>query len=1076
MAPMRLGHGMVFMRLRARRGTSNIGRGILVRLFAAVVFATAAGPAAAQSCDAQCVAAQAADQESLLLPFASLLNTPEGLALLAANLSTEETIYLNATQAQRATSGTVAIIQDVSANILIGAFPNNPNFHYDAAGLPTAPTLPTSVLTAVHAMLANTPIVPVKTFFGQPYDIYGNAYGDTTSDPNGNPAPFAVSSVIASHPFTPENSSLLAYQVQQTNIGGYGQSWQSSTAVADFPSAHAIVSGLYSLTYAILAPGYYQQLVQEWADIGYARNVFGVHYPLDIIGGRIETEYVVAQTLAGSPIYPSTTFTPATLASLSQTMQSYLGGGGSSPYAAACASSVAACVANGAIPTAATYAAAIQNYTYYLTYDLPSVGDTTLAAVVPAAAHWLIATRFPYLDTAQLDEILATTELPSGVPLDDGSGWARLNLYKAASGYGAFRADVTVTMNAANGGLNAFDIWSNAISGPGGLTLKGSGTLILAGNNSYSGGTSVQGGTLAVTGTLGGNLTIASGATFVSNGGYAVASNATLTNMGTYVAVNTPLVNAGNTSNTGIITGDVRNSGSFANNAVVTGAFANAGLLSGNGSVGSLSLLSGSTVAPGNSVGTIQVTGNLTVAPGASYQVQIDTASTDLIQVGGTATLSGGTIVPTVIGGTQALGSSRTILTAVGGVSGSFSSLSEPASGLAPGTRFDALYGANAVSLVVTPTSYANLTGIAETSSESAIGAALDAIRLAPGVAMDSAHSALFAPLYRLPAASITTALDELTPSIYADAMMTSRSAWNLMAGAVGGQLAARRGLDPDRASGSMPGPRDSTIWFNGLAGYASVNGSSGFGAALGGAAVGIDMPVSEAGRLGAAIATANGNTWSDGKAITSAQQVTLYGQWLRAPYFAEMQLGTMYERADMHRSLPLFGATAQGKTEGLAGGGSVRVGVQQTFGAWLIEPSLGFGGFNLQLHHLNESGLIAQAIGGATLGSAQSTLAVSAQRVFALSDAIHMTATGRMGWSHEFADNQARISASFASFSGSGFSLTSASIGRDAAVVGLSTDIKVPSWPGALFVGYSAAFNGNSQTQSLHVGMHFVW
>lgn len=1063
------------MALLDRRGLSIIRRRSLLSSAAFAAMLTA-GPAAAQSCNAQC-AAQTADQEALLSPFNALLDTPAGRAVLAANLQTEESIYLNSTQAQKVTAGAVAIIQDVSANILIGAFPNNPNFYYDPAGLPTAPAAPSSILTAVRSVLADVQLVPVKTFFGQPYDVYGKAYGNTTIDPNGNPPPFLISIAIASHPFTPENSSLLAYQIQQTNIGGYGQSWQGSVAAADFPSAHGIVSGLYALSYAILAPGYYQQLVQEWANIGYYRTVFGVHYPLDIIGGRIAAEYVIAQTLGGNPVYPSA-LTPVALASLSQDMQTYLGGGVSSPYAAACAGSVATCVANGTIPSAATYAAAVQTYTYYMTYDLPSVGDTTLAPVVPANASWLIATRFPYLGTTQLNDVLATTELPSGVPLDDGTGWARLNLFKAASGYGAFPNNVVVTMNAANGGLNAFDIWSNAISGPGSLTKQGTGTLILAGNASYSGGTVVQGGTLAVTGTLGGNVSIASGATFVSNGGYAVAPNAALNNAGVYVAVNAPLSNAGSASNTGTIVGDVRNSGSFTNAAVITGAFANAGLLSGNGSVGSLALLPGSVVAPGNSVGTIQVMGNFTMASGAVYQAQVDTNGADVIQVGGTATLSGGTLVATVIGNTPSLGSIRSILTTGGGVTGSFSALTEPASGLAASTRFDALYGSKTVSLVVTPSSYANLVaaGIAETAGERAVGAALDAIRPAPGIAMDSAHSALFGSLYVLPGGSIAAGLDELAPSIYADEMISGRNAWNLMADAIRDQQTTRRGLGA--AIKSASGSNGSTIWLSTLGGYDTVGDASGFGAALGGVAVGIDVPVAETGRIGAAAGTIQGNTWSKtGGATSSAAQLTLYGQWKRGIYFADAQLGAMLLQEDVRRSLPLFDATTRGRTNGLAGGGSLRVGMQQTVGAWLIEPSLGFGGFNLHLDHLAETGgALAETVGGATLGSAQSTFAVDTQRTFSLSENVDIVANVRLGWSHEFADNQAHISVAFANLNSSDFALGSAPIGRDAAIAGLGADIHVASWPGVLFVRYGGMLNALSQAQSFNAGARFRW
>ena len=385
---------------------------------------------------------------------------------------------------------------------------------------------------------------------------------------------------------------------------------------------------------------------------------------------------------------------------------------------------------------------------------------------------------------------------------------------------------------------------------------------------------------------------------------------------------------------------------------------------------------------------------------------------------------------------------------------------------------------------MVTPSFYGNLAaaGLAESSSETGVGAALDAIRPGPGTALDPAQAALFDPLYPLPAGSITVALDELAPSIYPDAMITARDSWYLMADAVSGQLAARRGLAADHTANSAPGPNGSTIWVSGLGGYDSVGaggGSPGFTAGLGGTAAGIDVPVAGTGRVGVAIGTVEGQTWSQasGNASSSTAQLVTYGQWQSGMFFAEAQLGLMYQQENVHRTLPLFGASTRGDTNGLAGGGGARVGVQQNLGAWLIEPSLGFGGFGLHLGSVTETGgALAENIGGATLGSAESTLAVSAQRGFALSETVRMTVKGRLGWSHEFADNTARISASFAGLSGSGFALNSAPIGRDAALVGLGADINVASWPVTMFAGYGGAINGSSNAQSFNAGVRFIW
>ncbi|WP_022962019.1 autotransporter-associated beta strand repeat-containing protein [Halopseudomonas pelagia] len=93
--------------------------------------------------------------------------------------------------------------------------------------------------------------------------------------------------------------------------------------------------------------------------------------------------------------------------------------------------------------------------------------------------------------------VLYTTSIDSGYPLLDATnGWGRLDLVTAADGYAAFLGDVSVDMDASEGGFHVRDWWRNDISGEGRLTKTGSGQLTLEGDNSYSGGTLVQGGVL----------------------------------------------------------------------------------------------------------------------------------------------------------------------------------------------------------------------------------------------------------------------------------------------------------------------------------------------------------------------------------------------------------------------------------------------------------------------------------------------------------------------------------------------------------------------------------------------------
>src|SRR5690606_28434562 len=99
-------------------------------------------------------------------------------------------------------------------------------------------------------------------------------------------------------------------------------------------------------------------------------------------------------------------------------------------------------------------------------------------------------------------------------------------------------------------------------------------------------------------------------------------------------------------------------------------------MLGGSGTVGTTTIAAGATVAPGNSIGTLTVAGNYFQAVGSRYEVEIDGAgNSDLIDVGGTAQLDGGTVQVTLLRGAVSAGTPYTVLTAAGGLSGAFATL-----------------------------------------------------------------------------------------------------------------------------------------------------------------------------------------------------------------------------------------------------------------------------------------------------------------------------------------------------------------------------------------------------------------
>ena len=623
------------------------------RFFASMALVGAVGFSAA---GARAQTATNIDNANLLSGFSLLGNTPAGVTVLNQNLATAIAINNNSSAAVRAqaiSDNTIAalvgslqngtsVADGLGSNLFaVFATKNSVAANYTATSLSTNFS---SLFTQINTLITASDSAFTKNFFangstdgnpahqavgvslpaGGQFNVYDKAY---------NPLPANANTVGDSRP-----AQVAPSQIQTFVANDYfGVSTNSATAIiptlksnASFPSGHSTYGFTSSLLLAIMVPERFQQLITRGAEFGNSRIVLGAHYPLDVIGARIQTYYDLVQILNGNSKYENQTLPgllggtitttsdfPALFAAAQNDLRTLL---------STCSGGIAACATTSATDRFSNLSTDKANFTYWLTYGLAPVGPTNLAPVVPVGAEVLIASRFPYLTTAQLRDVLATTELASGQPLDDGTGYARLNLFAAADGYGAFNSQVSIAMNAALGGFNAKDSWNNDISGAGGLTLNGTGRLTLTGTDTYTGPTIVNGGTLEIAGSI----------------------------------VSASTVNAG-------------------------------GALAGAGTVGNVTVNSGGTLAPGavDTIGTLTVKGALAFQPGSIYSVRATPFVADRTNVTGTASLNGSVSV-NAGSGLYLPSTSYTILNAQGGVSGSFSGASTNLAFLTPWLGYDA--------------------------------------------------------------------------------------------------------------------------------------------------------------------------------------------------------------------------------------------------------------------------------------------------------------------------------------------------------------------------------------------------
>ncbi|WP_448724051.1 autotransporter domain-containing protein [Pseudomonas farris] len=188
-----------------------------------------------------------------------------------------------------------------------------------------------------------------------------------------------------------------------------------------------------------------------------------------------------------------------------------------------------------------------------LTTGYANYNGTSMAAPHVAGSMAVLMERFPYMTGAQVASVLRTTATDLGATgVDSLYGWGMINLRKGIDGpamfvteqdipeefriegaYGSsqFVADLPgigaiidagkPTERVCNDVHCGLDVWRNDISGHGGLTKQGIGTLVLTGANTYAGPTLVNQGRLAINGSLLSAVTVNNSGILGGNGSIA---------------------------------------------------------------------------------------------------------------------------------------------------------------------------------------------------------------------------------------------------------------------------------------------------------------------------------------------------------------------------------------------------------------------------------------------------------------------------------------------------------------------------------------------------------------------------
>lgn len=634
--------------------------------------------------------------------------------------------------------------------------------------------------------------------------------------------------------------------------------------------------------------------------------------------------------------------------------------------------------------------------------------------------------------TLALGDRVANGQTLSALVDQEGTG-GQSHLILSGGGIKLINSGLTtqMAMQLTGGVQSTFDtngrmaVLSGTLSGNGGLTKAGQGTLILSGTNTYTGQTDVQSGVLEVDGGVSSAVNVLGGATLAGQG-----------------SVGTTTVASG------------------------------AALSPGVGSTG----------------GQLNVVGNLSMSQGSSLLVNNLSTTQELVRVTGSANLSGGTVRLLGAEQNLRYGEQYTLLSAAQGVSGQYEGVSLEQASIYPFLSPTLLYTANTVNLQLLRNSVP-FAAVAQTRNQRAAGNGLQGVALDSSVvravvqlggtrAVDGALDALSGEVH----ASMRTVL--VQDSMYVRQAVSDRLAGAWCDNGPTGQnvhvLGTRHGRGVEE--GCMA--ERAAVWSQAYGGFGN-NSGNGNAASLhhstSGFIMGADAPLGEEARwrVGGLVSYGRSMVDSGGRSASGRSNNITLGGYVGARWGGwrlHIEGDYTWNLLSLSRRVAFagFGNTLSSHYDGGTAQGVGELGYRFHTGRAVLEPFGNVAYVNQHTSSFRERGGVAALRGRAmTSGVTFATFGVRASASFQTHGA-WVTPHATLGYRHAFGLLTATTHEAFAIGSGAyGMEVAGISLSPNAAVMDVGVSVKLTDRID-IGVSYLGQYGGPSSSSGAHGGVTF--